>query len=118
MRQIREVRDRFRSQGRPIERMNEGHNAADIVHRPRPLTDEELRPPHLRPSAGDPWYYAPLSGSCYHLEQNCAGLRNARNVQSEQSQFGKNRLLVVNGLRPCRLCASQDRRENSRRRAG
>ena len=112
MRQIREIRDSFRYHGRPIERMNEGQRA------PRLMTDEELRPPHLRPSAGDPWYYAPLSGSCYHLEQNCAGLRNAHNVQSEQSQFGKNRLIVVNGLRPCRMCAGQDRRENSRRRAG
>ena len=112
MRQIREVRDRFRNQGRPIERMNEGHSATEVVRRPRPMTDEELRPPHLRASAGDPWYYAPLSGNCYHLEQNCAGLRNARNVQSEESAIGKNRLLCVNNLRPCRLCASQDRRRH------
>ena len=109
MRQVRETRQRSPNQGRPIERINEM-----IARRTNVMTDEETAglitgPPHLRPSAGDPWYYAPLSGSCYHLERNCAGLRNARHVQSVECTVGKNRLLVVNNLRPCRMCASQDR---------
>ena len=107
MRQIQENHNRSRNQARPIERINERP-----ARRPRAMTEDELTLPHLRPSAPDPWYYAPLSGSCYHLEQSCAGLRNARDVRSEESTFGKSRLLCVNNLRPCRLCASEDRRRH------
>ena len=102
------------NQGRPIERVNErspGH-ATRVTHNElRERRVQQDRPP----ASGDPWYYAPLSGECYHLERNCLGLRNARNVQTVLPHEAQNRL-VMQGLRPCRLCASQDRRGHHRRR--
>ena len=53
----------------------------------------------------DPWFYAPVSGGCYHLERNCAGLRNAHIIKDATSTEAKRRVLSFNSLRPCRICA-------------
>ena len=80
---------------------------------------EDRRNQH-RPQAGyfptdrlglDPWFYAPLSGSCYHLERNCGGLRNSRAIKIACSLYEKRKILTLLHLRPCRICIQSVNRE-------
>ena len=59
---------------------------------------------HVELLGNDPWYYAPHSGSCYHLQRNCGGLRNARAIKSALSLGDKRKVLTLLHLRPCRIC--------------
>ena len=52
----------------------------------------------------DSWFYAPYSGSCYHIQRNCGGLRNARAIKSALSLGDKRKVLTLLHLRPCRIC--------------
>ena len=62
---------------------------------------------HVERLGNDPWYYAPLSGACYHLQRNCGGLRNARSIKGALSMGDKRRALYLFNLRPCRICVTE-----------
>ena len=61
---------------------------------------------HITALGDDPWYFAAATGECFHLQRNCRGLRNARVINRATSVGDKNRALILNNLRPCRLCVS------------
>ena len=112
---------RMRSNGgKGVGRPSEPYHRGTAVHQGRAMNPRHREPNrsptgsrtspsslhrYLHTTMGDdPWFFAPTSGQCYHLQRNCRGLRNARIISRALSRGDKNRAILMYNLRPCRLC--------------
>ena len=107
--------------GKGAGRPSEPHHRGAAVHQGRAMNPRHREPNrsptgsrrspsslhrylHITALGDDPWFFAPSTGQCYHLQRNCHGLRNARIISRASSRGDKNRAILTLNLRPCRLC--------------